>query len=68
MSHDRDLDLLVALLEEHGIIPEYESGDRRVDESWGHPRIYERVRRTPSFPWSVDEVRALLERRPIRFS
>ena len=67
MSHDRDLDRLVALLEEHGITPPYESDDRSEDEPWGHPRIYEKVRRSPSFPMSVDEVRELLERRPSRF-
>jgi hypothetical protein len=67
MSHDRELDRLVALLEEHGIIPDYESDHRGQEESWGHPLIYERVRATPSFPMSVNEVRELLEWRPGRF-
>ena len=57
MTRDRELDLLVALLEEHGILPDYES-----DVTFrGHLYIYEKVRRTPSFPMSVDEVRDLLD-------
>ena len=67
MSHDRELDRLVALLEEHGITPDYESDHRGDEESWGHPHIYAKVHQTPSFPMSVDEVRELLERRPQRF-
>lgn len=57
MTRDRKLDLLVALLEEHGILPDYESDP----EFRGHLHIYENVRRTPSFPMSVDEVRDLLD-------
>jgi hypothetical protein len=62
MKRDRELDRLVALLEEHGIIPAYESDELDEEHPWGHPLIYERVRSMPWFPLSVDEVRALLER------
>jgi hypothetical protein len=63
MSSVCELDYLVALLEEHGILSssESESGN---SEPWctGHRRIYERVRATPTFPLSVAQVQALLER------
>ena len=59
MNHERELDRLVALLEEHAITPDY---DEVPDEQpWGHPIIYERVSATPFFPLSVNEVRELLE-------
>jgi hypothetical protein len=61
MDRDRELDRLVALLEEHAITPNYESDELDEEEPWGHPLIYERVRATPYFPLSVDEVRELLE-------
>jgi hypothetical protein len=64
MDHDRELDRLVALLEEHAITPEYDSKELDEEQPWGHPLIYERVRATPWFPLSADEVRALLEWRP----
>jgi hypothetical protein len=61
MDHDREqLNRLVALLEEHAIIPAWES---LGEGEWGHPLIYERVRATPFFPMSVNEVRRLLEPR-----
>jgi hypothetical protein len=58
MDHDRDLDRLVALLEEHAIIPAWEE---LGEDEYGHSLIYKRVRATPGFPISVDEVRELLE-------
>ncbi len=55
-----ELDHLVALLEEHGILSSSESD---WEGRWpGHRRIYERVRRSPTFPLSVAKVQALLER------
>jgi hypothetical protein len=60
MAHDRELDRLVALLEEHGLIPDYESDELTEDEPWGHSLIYARVRATPLFPMDVEEVRELL--------
>lgn len=59
MDRERELDRLVALLEEHAITPHYE--ELPEEEPWGHPLIYERVRATPFFPLSEDEVRELLE-------
>jgi hypothetical protein len=61
MDHDRELDRLVALLEEHAITPAYESDELGEEHPWGHPLIYRRVRATPFFPLNVDEVRELLE-------
>jgi len=61
MDRHRKLDRLVALLEEHAITPEYDSDELSEGEPWGHPLIYERVRATPFFPVSVNEVRELLE-------
>jgi hypothetical protein len=61
MRYDRELDVLVALLEEHGILPAYESNE----EFRGHLHIYEKVRQTPSFPMSVGEVRDLLNARAV---
>jgi hypothetical protein len=68
MNRDRELDRLVSLLEEHELVPEYEDALLGEEEPWGHRLIYERVRRTPFFPMSVERVRDLLERRPGRFS
>ncbi len=62
MSCNRELDRLVALLEEHELIPDWESVSRTEPWTWGHRQIYERVRQTPYFPMSVAEVRELLER------
>ena len=59
MDRERELDRLVALLEEHEIIPEYY--ELTEEQPWGHSLIYERVRATPFFPLSVGEVRELLE-------
>ena len=67
MNRDRELDRLVALLEEHGLVPDYEDDLLGEDEPWGHPLIYERVRQTPFFPMSPDEVRELLEPQSSRF-
>jgi hypothetical protein len=63
MSRDREVDRLVALLEEHELIPEWESGALGEEKpwDWGHRLICERVSQTPYFPMSVAEVRALLE-------
>ena len=58
MDHDRELDRLVALLEEHALMPAYEE---LGEDEYGHSFIYERVRATPGFPISVDEIRELLE-------
>jgi hypothetical protein len=59
MNHARELDRLVALLEEHAITPAYD--ELTEEQPWGHPLIYERVSATPFFPLSVNEVRELLE-------
>ena len=67
MHHDRELDRLVALLEEHAITPAYESDELDEEEPWGHPLIYARVAATPFFPLSVNQVRDLLEPAPRRF-
>jgi hypothetical protein len=67
MDRDRELDRLVALLEEHELIPDYHDKELTEEKPWGHRLIYERVRQTPYFPMSVAEVRELLERRPRRF-
>lgn len=67
MTRNRELDRLVALLEEHELIPTWESVSRTEAWDWGHRQIYERVRQTPHFPMSVAEVRELLERRTGRF-
>ena len=63
---NREVDRLVALLEEHELIPGWESRDLGDDKpwDWGHRLIYERVGRTPYFPMSVAQVRALLEKKP----
>ncbi len=63
MSSVCELDYLVALLEEHGILSSFESEDGGWD-SWclGHRRIYDAVRATPTFPLSVTKVQELLER------
>jgi hypothetical protein len=62
MSSVCELDYLVALLEEHGILPTSESeiGDW---DPWrlGHRRIYDKVRTTPTFPLDVAKVQELLE-------
>ena len=58
MDRGRELSRLIALLQEHALIPAY---DELGPDEYGHPVIYERVRATPGFPMSVDEVRALLE-------
>jgi hypothetical protein len=60
MARDRELDRLVALLEEHGLLPGYDSEELINEE--GHSLIYARVRATPLFPMDVDDVRELLER------
>ena len=59
MDYGRELDRLVALLEEHAITPDYD--ELTEEHPWGHPLIYERVGATPFFPLSVNEVRELLE-------
>jgi hypothetical protein len=63
MSCDCEVDRLVALLEEHELIPDWEDDDLGEGKpwDWGHRLICERVGRTPYFPMSVAEVRALLE-------
>ena len=60
MSSVCELDHLVALLEEHGILSSSASdwGARVL----GHHRIYEKVRSSPTFPLSVAEVQELLQR------
>ena len=68
MNRDRELDRLGALLEEHELVPDYEDDLLGEEEPWGHPLIYERVRQTPFFPMSAEEVRELLEGRAERFS
>jgi hypothetical protein len=66
VSRDREVDRLVALLEEHELIPDWESDDHGEAKpwDWGHRLIYERVGQTPRFPLSVAQVRALLEPKP----
>ena len=58
---ERELDVLVALLEEHGILWNRE---RPAWEHWyfGHQGIYDEVRATPTFPLSAAQVQELLER------
>ena len=67
MDRDCELDRLVALLEEHELIPDYEDDLLSKEEPWGHRLIYERIRQTPFFPMSVAEVREVLERQPRTF-
>jgi hypothetical protein len=59
-----ELDVLVALLEEHGILT---GGEKPAFERWyiGHQGIYDQVSRSPTFPLSVGQVRELLERRQL---
>lgn len=60
MSSVCELDYLVALLEEHGILSssEGEHGEWEL----GHRHIYEQVRTSPTFPLSVARVQELLKR------
>jgi hypothetical protein len=53
---------LVALLEEHGIVPERGTPER-LGESWNltHRYILQEVAKRDSFPMTVDDVRAILE-------
>ena len=57
----RELDVLVALLEEHDILA---SCEQPAWERWylGHKGIYDQVDASPTFPLSVAQVRELLER------
>jgi hypothetical protein len=68
MSCNREMDRLVALLEEHELIPDWDWDRNDLGEGkpwdWGHRLIYERVRQTPHFPMSVAEVRTLLQPNP----
>ena len=59
----RELDVLVALLEEHGILS---SCEQPAWERWylGHKGIYDQVNASPTFPLSVAEVRELMEQMP----
>ena len=60
MSDVCELNHLVALLEEHGVLSSSESDWE--GRCLGHPRIYDRVRKSPTFPLSVAKVQELLER------
>jgi hypothetical protein len=64
MSCNLEVDRLVALLEEHELIPAWESDDLGEGKpwDWAHRLIYERVGQTPYFPMSVAEVQELLKR------
>ena len=68
MDRDRELDRLVALLEEHEITPAYESAQLDEENPWGHRLIYERVRQTPFFPMTVDEIRELFRSRASEYT
>jgi hypothetical protein len=63
MSRQEDLEALVALLEEHGLVPESGSPYRGEEGSWGltHTYILQQVEQSDSFPMTVDQVRAILK-------
>lgn len=60
-----ELERLAALLEEHGIVPERGTAERGAGPSWWltHTYILQEVEKADDFPMSVEEVRAILERR-----
>jgi hypothetical protein len=55
MPEPNDLESLVALLEEHGIVPEPESAERGEEGSWGltHTYILQQVEQSLSYPAAV---------------
>jgi hypothetical protein len=61
MGDQTDLERLVALLEEHGIVPERGTPER-PGESWGltNKYIVERVRQAEHFPMTPEEVERIL--------